>query len=326
LAIVKKSDTDQPINTFEQGCGAASGALQPETKSKDVAVQTEVLQNRTETAFRRVFDMHEMLPEGDMFDRIARRYGFSEDELHDLARGDKTVSPQAAGSTKRGLFEDSTATFLDASPEDKAAAERYLYFECHTAAFEAVGHRGHAESLTYPIDQRDGDAFVTADKQFGQIYLMDMARGDLPEWRARLSFIEWFNNESIAELTRRGELAQYVVAEFTLFPYHADKKQAEEAGYNSETYKSFIRTSQVNDAVTERTIETLSYTDMLPEDIQLLREYFGMPRLESHADAETVLRQPLLISKEWYEQHGGIGGLAQLVDAIKQQRDGQHYR
>jgi hypothetical protein len=288
----------------------------------------ELASERIDTMRQRFLDVQEILPQDEIYNRISRRYGFSADQLADIETGELLAEPAEAVSGERGVFEHSTKTYLDAERhadgEDFARAQRYLRYECHTALFETVGARGQAEKLEYEIDQDSGDAFITTDKQLGETFLMDLPRQRF-KWRARLSWRECVNNEYIGELTQRGVLADAVFTEFSCFPFHAEKTQAESEGYNTETYKAFFRTSHTDDEASVRTIETLSYTDLRPSDVQLLRVYFGLQQ-DKDADSETVLAQPLLIPKTWYEQNGGIGGLAMLVDKLKQEQDGLQYK
>lgn len=288
----------------------------------------EFARGRIDGMRRRFLDVQEILPQDEIYNRISQRYGFSADQLAAIATGELLAEPAEDASGERGVFEHSTKTYLDAEryadDDDFARAERYLRYECHTALFETVGARGQAEKLEYEIDQDSGDAFITTGKQLGETFLMDLPRQRF-QWRARLSWRECVNNELIGELTQRGELADAVFTEFSCFPFHAEKSQAESEGYNSETYKAFFRTSYTDNAASVRTIETLSYTDLRPSDVQLLRVYFDLQQ-DDDADSETVLAQPLLIPRQWYEQNGGIGGLALLVDRLKQEQDGLQYK
>lgn len=287
-------------------------------------MQAEAIRNYSETDAYRFYDVQDVLLDSELYDRIAAQFYLSESDLYELSQGEKRAHPQPGASSEAGLFEHSTNTYLDATAADAARADKYLYYECHTALFETVGERGHAEILTYEVDQTDGDAFITPTQKFNQTYYMALSR-QTAKWSARRSYIEWHNNIKFGELTRRGLLQSHVAVETSIFPYSAEISQANNEGYNSDSFKAFFRSTHVDENTTVRTIETLSYSDMTPSDVQLLRGYFGLP-IDEHADDETVLAQPLLIPRSWYQQNGGIGGLAQLLDSLKQLQSGQAYK
>ncbi len=259
-----------------------------------------------------------LVPREAVLARIASRYGINPEYLNELAAGDTYVQFDAAISQNRGLFEHSTAAYLDAVPENADQVYAYLRNECATALFETVGARGHYERLRYPIDRDSGDAFVTAEATFGSMYIMDLAYKTF-KWRAPLAFTEFANNELLAELTRRGILDDHVAIEMSPFPTEAETTQAAALGYDPETRKSFIRSYGTDTIDDSRVIETLSYSDITPSDVNALRQQFNLPLLASETTG-AVLGQMMIMPKVWFESQDGLAGLARRLDAIKSAR------
>ncbi len=247
--------------------------------------------------------------------------GIDAEQVEDLAFGEAVLELPEDRQYKPGTFATSANAYLDADDDvTKAEADKAFYYDVHTFLFEVDVDKGHAERIRYPYDPVTGRGIMYGKTSFLEVYALDLSQPQ-HKWRQQLSFIECMNEATIMDLTRDDTLRRNVFVEFSTFPYGDDisESEVEQYGYKPKNHKGYIRVTYLEGD--ERVVETLSMSDMRPEEVAEFYEAFGNT-YKGHLTPQGVLSEPQLFNLETYQQCGGIGFFAAVLDRIKETRIG----
>ncbi len=263
-----------------------------------------------------------VLPWRRRLELLGQELGIEPQIVEDLAFGKAMLEVPEEKQHERGVFASTAGAHLDARGEE-ARKETYhaLYQDAHTFLFEEAVPQGHIERIEYPFDPVSGQGIMYGHTSFLEVYALDLARPQY-RWRQRLSFVECLNEVAIQEFTRDGTLRRNVLVERSTFPYDAAQHEAEQCGYRPDNHKGYLRATYLDGE--KRVVETLSMSDMRPEDVVALHEAFGEV-FDSPATPHGVLSEPQLIDIGVYQECGGLGFFAAILDRAKETRQQGEY-
>ncbi len=264
-------------------------------------------------------DPFEFVSERELQAVLNDRYGIDQFAADELAAGNALVKNNTNKDLARGLFGDSAeAVDVAKTPQDANVAWSYFMRDASTALFEVVTEKGHLEQITNQIDE-SGDAIIAPGQLLCPTLLYDLMEPSY-KWRAQLSFIEFKNMVLAAELGRRGVLQDNVLIEQSPYAYDAPADQARNVGYRIENCKGYLRAHTDNG--NKRELYTLSYSGLLPSDVDILRTSYGMPEQNIQTTAQALGGMFLMPKDQFYDQ-GGLAGLAAKLDSSKSATVGQ---